>query len=166
MKHEVENKEEQNVNKASLFFGHFLKDVTFQLSRDLKESRGKSPVFSLVHLSGKVNLYTLFFSICIVMSTSMFSCVGSCNNENIIGLHFMMFTIIMILFVVHYVKKRKVFPCFCPCQPFTLFNFFEKGCVRQSFQTFSYGNFFIGCSFFNHFCLKCVKCVEKCVKEE
>lgn len=46
MKYEAEIKEEQNVDEASLFFGHFSKDVTFQLSEDLTRSRGELLLFS------------------------------------------------------------------------------------------------------------------------
>lgn len=43
---EDEMKEEPNDLEASLFFGRFSKDVTFQLSEDLKRSRGRRPLSS------------------------------------------------------------------------------------------------------------------------
>lgn len=77
MKYEVEIKEEQNVHGASLFFGHFSKDVTFQLSKDLMRGGGKLPLFSPFYIClGKWAIYT-FSSIFIVMSTSTFLCVDS-----------------------------------------------------------------------------------------
>lgn len=65
MNYEVEMKEEQNVYEANLFFGHFSKVVTFQLSMDLKRGRGTATVVFVFHLSGKVSrLYSFVYFHC------------------------------------------------------------------------------------------------------
>ena len=62
-------------------------------------------------------------------------------------MHFTKFDIVMILFVVLLLgkKKRKIPPCDCfSCQPFTLVSCFytkSKSCVSQWFQTFYCWNF-------------------------
>lgn len=165
----VEISEAQNVDEAGLFFGRFSRDVTFQLSRDLKRGRGqlKSTVFSFSHMSGKVSRFYIFL---------YFHCEINLHGPlcwQLWWLRYCRFALYEVWYCYDLCcalgekreKKNSMWLFFVPAPHtgdlfFSLFFFLlflhRVQVVWVSFQTFSYGTFHV-LSLLNGFFLRCVK---------
>lgn len=86
-----------------MFFGHFFKDVTFQLSKDTKRIRGRPPLFLHLTFVWESKPYILFY----FHGNRNFHVLCVDSSKDIVGLHFIKFNIVMMLFIVNWGKTKK-----------------------------------------------------------